>query len=330
MYNEKQKEISEWKEQVKGKTTLWSALVELMIAEGKEKTIEKITFTTSKKVPSNAVFSWDVSNSQNGSIMAWLLDEDNNDEYEAYIGQDGGVKANPDSSFLFYNLGVKEIKGIENLDISEVNSTAYMFSCTRIEELDLSMWDTSNVTNMVNMFGGDNNDQFSSLEQINLTGWNTSQVKNMSGMFRYCSHLSELNLNHFDTSNVTNMARMFERCTALTMLNINNFDTTNVTDMSYMFGNCGELTTLDLTHFDTSNITNMGSMFVYCSKLSTTITIRGTKCTDYTYMFSRAATEENVQITVNYSSDASTLVDNMIATKSDTSNVIKGSELILE
>ena len=42
-------------------------------------------------------------------------------------------------------------------------------------------------------------------------------------------------------------------------------------------------------------------------------------------MFTNAATDSNAQITVNYTNDNSTLVDQMIATKSVNSNVVKGS-----
>ena len=49
--------------------------------------------------------------------------------------------------------------------------------------------------------------------------------------------------------------------------------------------------------------------------------------TDYAQMFYDAATDPNAKITVNYIAAASTLVDNMIATKSETSNVVKGNEI---
>ena len=47
----------------------------------------------------------------------------------------------------------------------------------------------------------------------------------------------------------------------------------------------------------------------------------------YNYMFIGAATKDGACITVNYIADASTLVDNMIATKSASSNIVKGSQI---
>ena len=84
---------------------------------------------------------------------------------------------------------------------------------------------------------------------------------------------------------------------------------------------------LDISSFNTSNVTDMSSMFWYCRALTTTINIMSTGVTNYNSMFSGAATNEGACITVNYIADASALVDKMIATKSSTSNVVKGSQI---
>ncbi len=94
-----------------------------------------------------------------------------------------------------------------------------------------------------------------------------------------------------------------------------------------MFSSCSSLTSLDLSSFNTSQVTNMRDMFYNCPKLTTTINIMNANVTDYTGMFVYAATSSNAKITVNYIAAASTLVDNMIATKSSNSNVVRGTEL---
>ena len=133
---------------------------------------------------------------------------------------------------------------------------------------------------------------------------------------------------YLNTSLVTNMRYMFS-ATALTSLDLSSFDTSSVTDMNRMFYNCGSLTTLVSNGFDVSSVTEMGSMFSSCSKLTTTILINGDMSDNdyinYSNMFDYAATNEGAKITVNYTSETSTLVDNMIATKSDNSNVVKGT-----
>ena len=44
-----------------------------------------------------------------------------------------------------------------------------------------------------------------SLESVNLSNFNTQNVTNMSYMFSDCSCLNNLNLSNFNTQNVTNM-----------------------------------------------------------------------------------------------------------------------------
>ena len=71
----------------------------------------------------------------------------------------------------------------------------------------------------------------------------------------------------------------------------------------------------------------MEEMFFYCESLTTTINIMSTSVTNYSEMFSAAATASGAKITVNYTSSTSTLVDNMIATKTSNSNVVKGVQI---
>ena len=97
--------------------------------------------------------------------------------------------------------------------------------------------------------------------------------------------------------------------------------------MSFMFFDCYKLGSIDLSSFNTAKVTNMGRMFEKCSSLTTTINMMNSNVTIYGSMFSGAATNTGTKITVNYIADASSLVDNMIATKSSTSNVVKGVEI---
>ena len=52
----------------------------------------------------------------------------------------------------------------------------------------------------------------SSLKELNLSNFNTNNVTYMEGMFSGCSSLKELNLSNFNTNNVTDMAGMFFGC----------------------------------------------------------------------------------------------------------------------
>ena len=139
-------------------------------------------------------------------------------------------------------------------------STNYMFFKSRAKVIDLSGFDTSNVTSMSGMFYG------SSAITINgLENFDTSKVTDMSYMF-YDSSATTLDVSTFDTSNVTDMSYMFYSSVATT-LDVSAFDTSNVINMSSMFG-YSKATILDVSNFDTSNVTNMSRMF-YFSKATT-------------------------------------------------------------
>ena len=147
-------------------------------------------------------------------------------------------------------------------------NSSWMFrKLTKLTNIDLASFDTSNVTNMESMFYN-----CSSLTSLDLgSNFDTSNVTNMSYMFSECGSLTSLDLgSNFDTSNVTSMYRMFYNCSSLTSLDLGDkFDTSNVTNMIYMFYNCSSLTSLDLgSNFDTSNVTNMYQMFYNCSSLT--------------------------------------------------------------
>ena len=104
--------------------------------------------------------------------------------------------------------------------------------------------------------------------KLDLSDWNTSNVTDMSSMFSNCYALTYIDLSKFNTSNVTNMARMFSNCYALTNLDVSKFNTSNVTNMACMFSNCYALTYIDLSKFNTSNVTNMGEMFAGTGKIN--------------------------------------------------------------
>ena len=185
----------------------------------------------------------------------------------------------------------------ESFDTSNVTNMSYMFNgCGKLKSLDLSSFDTSKVTDMSYMFGSNSWSSRWSLTSITFGDkWDTSNVTNMSNMFQLCENLTSLDLSpfntsavtkmsymfsdcnrlksiefgdNFDTSNVTNMYYMFQNCSGLTSLDLSSFDTSKVTNMSYMFNGCKSLTSLDLSNFDTSNVTSMSNMFYNCSGLT--------------------------------------------------------------
>lgn len=182
------------------------------------------------------------------------------------------------------------IEHLDYLNTSEVDDMRSMFSsCTSLETLDLSSFNTEKVTNMVTMFENSKhlrslklpkgfigssvtylNATFKgceSLTELDLSGSNSENVTNMSEMFHGCKALSKLDLTSFKTGQVTTMENMFCDCSTLETLDVSSFNTENVTTMLGMFNNCSSLRSLDLPGFNTANVTQMSSMFKKCSSL---------------------------------------------------------------
>lgn len=149
------------------------------------------------------------------------------------------------------------IEGIKNLNTEKVKDmSAMFFSCSKLEELDLSRFNTKNVTSMSFMFYN-----CDSLKTINVSSFNTSNVTDMQYMFFSCDSVRSLNVKNFNTSKVENMQWMFGGCDRITNLNLVNFNTSKVKDMSYMFCECNNLKSLNISSFNTKNVTNMSHMF---------------------------------------------------------------------
>lgn len=253
--------------------------------------IESIKIEKNNIVPSDAKYSKDISSKQDGSVMLWYTDKDNNSLYEVSIGsENGSLEANTNGSGMFSYLDNVDTLDLTGLDTSNMTSMSRMFykstslknidvsgfdtskvvnmifmfnNCSSLISLDLSSFNTSNVTNMEAMFQNDVN-----LENITFgDNFNTSKVKDMIAMFASCKKLSYINLSNFDTSNVKEMQSMFYYCENLKSLDLSNFDTSQVINMYAMFMNCSSLKELDLSSFDTSKATNMQSMFLSCKNL---------------------------------------------------------------
>ena len=167
----------------------------------------KITSITTKKdniVPETATESWDISEAQDGSVMAYVeeagADKYGNSTYKLTIGGKGGIIANESMINYFY-------------DFEEMTS------------IDLSALDTSEVTNMIGMFSGCWN-----LTSLDVSNFDTSKVTNMDSMFSYCRSLTSLDVNKFDTSQVTDMFGIFCNCPAWNTVDHTKFAATDANE----------------------------------------------------------------------------------------------------
>lgn len=165
--------------------------------------------------------------------------------------------------------------------MSSVTSLFLAFNNSGLKQINVSNWDTSNVTNMSNTFS-----HCELLTSIDISKWNTSKVTNMEGMFVDCNLLASVDVSKWNTSKVTDMASMFSGCGTLRSIDVSKWNTSNVTDMSGMFFGCGSLHSVDITGWDTSKVTNMTRLFFNCSSLTTITGVLDFKnCTEYYGIF---------------------------------------------
>ena len=143
-------------------------------------------------------------------------------------------------------------------------NSSYMFSeLTELLTLDVTVFDTSKVTNMSFIFEG-----CRSITKLDVSGIDTSKVTDMSFMFAACKSLTNLDVSGFKTDEVTTMDNMFDGCESLTKLDVSRFNTEKVTNMRCMFCGCLKIKTLDITKFNTSKVTSMHRMFRACTELT--------------------------------------------------------------
>ena len=122
----------------------------------------------------------------------------------------------------------------------------------RITKINISCLVTAQTTSTKQMFH-----EFSKLTDIvGLDNWDTSNVTNMKEMFYGCKSFRQLDVSYLDTSSVTNMRSMFHECNSLKQLDASFWDTSNVTDVTYLFANCYNLMFVDLSGWYLGKATN--------------------------------------------------------------------------
>ena len=184
------------------------------------------------------------------------------------------------------------------IKIKITNCKNMFYNCQNLRSIDLSSFDTKDVTDMSGMFSNCYN-----LRSINLSSFNTQKVTNMNNMFSKCHLLSGLDLSSFDTKNVTDMSEMFNSSFTyipnLINLNLSSFDTRNVTNMDHMFFGCDNLLNIIFSKsFNTQKVLNMSHMFYGCKNLKNLdLSMFDTRnVTDLSYMFYHCDQLENLNL----------------------------------
>ena len=143
-------------------------------------------------------------------IKLWL---DPTDKTAYYYAEPEKVHLNKDARSMFSGMSNLTTLNISNFDTSQVTNMVSMFSnMSSLTALDLSSFNTSKVISMVAMFNG-----MSNLTALDLSNFDTSQVKYMDSMFslldkdKLMDKLEKIYVNNdFNTTKLINSYRMFE------------------------------------------------------------------------------------------------------------------------
>lgn len=157
------------------------------------------------------------------------------------------------------------IEGLEYLDVSRVESMAYMFEgCSSLKELPpLSKLNTSNVKDMEGLFRGCNG-----LTDVDLSGLNTRSVETMQGMFYACESLERVDLSSLDISSLCDVSTMFDHCPKLEKVVMPKTKSAPMKDMAYMFQDCASLKEIDLSCINLPNAESIQvDLFYGCTSL---------------------------------------------------------------
>ncbi|MBR5420571.1 MAG: BspA family leucine-rich repeat surface protein [Lachnospiraceae bacterium] len=162
-----------------------------------------------------------------------------NNEFKAALNKEEGtyyVRREDGSGYYVWhvgdplpNPGLTHTVGGKTLPVNSYNAL-FMYSDARV--LDLSKWETGNVTDMSKMF-----ERCFYVKKLDVSSFDTSKVTTMEDMFVYFSDeygYDTLDLKNFDVSHVTNMEDLFEFAD-IRSLDIDSWKTPLVTDMKGMF-----------------------------------------------------------------------------------------------
>ena len=228
-----------------------------MLTKPSIKGFKRSTVVPASSVPTINIEDPDLSDYE---IKAWYNAAD---QSVYYYAESNTVFLNQNSKMMFQWFTRIESLDLSNIDTSEVNTMHGMFYWMQnLKTINFGNFNTSKVTDMTAMFGCT-----FALTELDLSSFDTSKVTGMNYMF-HGTYVQKLDLSSFNTSNVTSMYSMFEATNRLKEIKFGtNFNTEKVTNMGSMFKNTPVLATINLSTFNTSKVTNMRDMFTSAKTL---------------------------------------------------------------
>ena len=181
---------------------------------------------------------------------------------------------------LFTYMTDENFKNIDKIDTSNCTSFRGMFNyACYLEHLDLTCWDVSNVTTVLQMFTHlDDRGANYGLKSLNVSNWVLPKCTDFS-QFIMGSRIENLDLSSFNCSNVNNMANMLSSNTQLKTVKLGNINGgTRESNLGYIFTNDINLESVyssgepipghaDLSSISNTTVFSFAHLFENCAKI---------------------------------------------------------------
>ncbi|WEV74172.1 BspA family leucine-rich repeat surface protein [Bifidobacterium sp. ESL0798] len=206
----------------------------------------------------------------------------------------GKTQLPADSSNLFNGIsGLRHLHHTDNVDASHVTNMSQMFKDSDFEELDLSGWDVSNVT-QADAFGNLRN-----CKSLNLGGWKLSSLQSTLGLTNAGDSLETLILDDVSAPQLTSLRSLITDEPNLKTVSMRNFSAASATDIRHLFDSPRQsLEKIDMSHATFPNATDLMGLFSESPKL-TTLDIShfsAPKATDMSYLFENLYALKNLNV----------------------------------
>lgn len=239
-------------------------------------TTEHIIFTYLDKVPENSTLLGNVDEHNLGNIKAYY-NETTKTIYFATIISNSVVRFNEDSSNMFSygdtqaeafeKLQTIKLDNKTKIDTQYVEDFSLMFkynvSLTQegCQEF-INNFDTSSAINMCAMF------EYLTFSTIDISHFNTRNVTDMSWLFHGSKYSNIILGDNFDTTNVMNFKGMFQELSQIVTLDISTFKVKKGALIDYMFGLCPKLQRIYVSKDNGFENAKTGSLiFQQCTSL---------------------------------------------------------------
>ncbi len=124
------------------------------------------------------------------------------------------------------------------------------------EIIDVSDLDTSEMQNAAYMFSGNKCREIRGLEKLEL-----NNLINANCMFYNCGSLQKIDAPNLNVKNLNSFNSAFNNCVSLKSVNLSNWKTNNLNSIEYLFRDCRDLNSVNLRGWNIDNLFNTKSLF---------------------------------------------------------------------